>query len=49
MDVDGFVVEVEERFEGEVDGVGGSTSLSLAKLNWIMKYIVEGLTGSQSG
>jgi len=32
VDVDGFVVEVEEGPEGEVDGVGGSTSLRSAKL-----------------
>lgn len=27
MDVDGFIVEVEERFEGKVDRVGGSAGL----------------------
>ena len=32
MDVDGFVVEVEDGFKGEVDGFGGPTSLRLAKL-----------------
>ena len=45
MDVDGFVVKVEEGLEGDVDGVGGPTSLRLAKL---IIYIAEGLTGSQS-